>query len=192
MSGWESAKYRRLSDELSQAQADATRQLEHAQRRHSHRRPPRFQGDPRVWTWKWLVIPVASVGLLLYGAIEIGPPLAAAGGNGIPGSFVVEVENCDKDGCGWTGNFVASHGRVTLRNVSFQGPHGTLYRGDRLAALDTGDPVNVYARHGSRNWIADLGFIAIGAITFMLWAWLVPYRTRRRRLRWDAFLIPRT
>lgn len=188
MSSWESPEYRRLNDDLAQAQADATRQLE--QRRHSHRRPPRAQGDPRAWTLKWLIIPVATVGLVLFGATTIGPALAAAEGHGTPGYFVAEVENCNKSGCGWTGKFVASDGRVTLGNMSFMGPHGTLYRGDRLAALDTGDAAYVYARQGSRNWIADLAFIVVGVIGFGLWAWRVPYRTARRRARDNAFLIP--
>lgn len=138
---------------------------------------------------KWLVFPVATAGLLLAGAIQLGPALAAAGGHGTAGYFVAEVENCSKYGCGWTGNFVAPDGRVTLRNVGFMGPHSPLYRGDRLAALDTGDAANVYARQGSRNWIADLAFIVIGAIGSGLWAWRVPYQTARRRARRDQFLI---
>ena len=68
------------------------------------------------------------------------------------------------------------------------GPHSTLYQGDRLAALDTGDALNVYARHGSRKWIADLACAVIGAIGFGLWAWSVPYRTARRRARLNGFL----
>lgn len=184
----ESPEYRRLHDELTQAQADATRQLEQAQRRHSHRRPPRFQFDPRIWVLRWLVFPVATAGLLLVGAIEFGPALAAAEGHGTAGYFVTEVENCGKGGCSWTGNFVAPDGRVTLRNVGFMGPHGILYRGDRLAALDTGEAANVYARHGSRNWIADLAFIVVGVIGFGLWAWRVPYRTARRGARRDRFV----
>jgi len=139
---------------------------------------------------KWLVFPVAIACLLLVGTVQLGPALAAAGGHGTAGYFVAEVESCDKYGCSWTGNFVVPDGRVTLRNVGFMGPHGSLYQGDRVAALDTGDPSNVYARKGSRNWIADLAFIIVGAIGFGLWAWRVPYRTARRRARRDRFLVP--
>jgi hypothetical protein len=48
----------------------------------------------------------------------------------------------------------------------------------------------VYAKHGSRYWIADLAFIVIGAIRVVLWVWRVPYRTARRQVRRDAFLVP--
>jgi len=190
MSAWESPEYRRLNDELAKAQADATRQIEQARWRHSHRRPPRFSFDPRIWVLKWLVFPVAAAGLLLMGAVQFGPALAAAAGHGTAGYFVAEVESCGKYGCEWTGNFVAPDGRVTLRSVGFKGPHGTLYRGDRLAALDTGDPSSVYARHGSRDWIGALAAIVIGVIGFGLWAWRVPYRAARRRARRDRFVIP--
>jgi hypothetical protein len=57
------------------------------------------------------------------------------------------------------------------------GPHGTLYQGATLAALDTGDPAEVYARHGSRDWMADLAAIVAAGLGFGLWAWLVPYQT---------------
>jgi hypothetical protein len=128
--------------------------------------------------------------MILVGAIQFGPALAAAEGHGTAGHFVAEVENCNNGRCSWTGNFLAPDGRVTIRNVGFMGPHGTLYRGDRLAALDTGDPAGVYARHGSRDWIADLASIVVGVIGFGLWAWRVPYRAPRRRAHRDRFLIP--
>jgi hypothetical protein len=182
----ESPEYRRLHDELAQAQADLTRQIDQARRRRSHRMPRRFRPGPRMWVLKWIIFPVATALLLLVGAIQFGPALAAAEGHGTAGYFVAEVENCEKGRCGWTGNFVAPDGRVTLRNVGFMGPHGTLYRGARLAALDTGDGAEVYARHGSHDWMADLAFIVVGVIGFGLWAWRVPYRTARRRVRRDG------
>jgi hypothetical protein len=182
----ESPEYRRLHDELAQTQADLTRQIEQARRRHSHRMPRRFRPDPRMWVLKWIIFPVVTALVLLVGATQFGPALAAAEGHGTAGYFVAEVENCDKGRCGWTGNFVAPDGRATLRNVGFMGPHGTLYRGARLAALDTGGAADVYARHGSREWMADLAFIVVGVIGFGLWAWRVPYRTARRRARRDG------
>lgn len=188
----ESPEYRRLHDELAQEQADATREFEQAQRRHSQRRRrrPRSRSDPRLWALKWLIPPGAAAALIVGGAIEFGPAFAAAEGHGTAGYFVAEHGNCSKSGCGWTGNFVAPDGRVTRSNVGFMGPHGTLYRGDRVAALDTGDPSAVYARHGSRDWITDLAFIVVGVIGFGLWAWLVLYRTAHRRAQRDRFLNP--
>ncbi len=136
-----------------------------------------------MWVLKWIVFPAAAVFMLVASAIQFGPALAAAEGRGTAGYFVAETENCSKDGCFWSGNFVASDGRVTLRNVGFMGPHGTFYQGARFAALDTGDTARVYARHGSRDWMADLAGIVVGVIGFGLWAWRVPYRTARRRAR---------
>ena len=128
---------------------------------------------------KWIVFPAAAIFMLVAGTIQFGPALGAAQGHATAGYFVAETENCSKDGCNWTGNFVAPDGQVTLRNVGFIGPHGTLYRGARLAALETGDTAKVYAAHGSRDWMADLAGIVFGVIGFSLWAWCVPYRTAR-------------
>jgi hypothetical protein len=178
----ESPEYRRLHEELEQAQADLTRQLEQA-RRSSRRMPRHFRSDPGMWGLKWFVFPAALIFMLVAGAIRFGPALAAAEGHGTAGYFVAESDNCSKDGCYWTGNFVSPDGRVTLRNVGFAGPHGTLYPGARLTALDTGDTARVYARHGSRDWTADLAYVAFGGIGLGLWAWRVPYRTTRSWVR---------
>jgi hypothetical protein len=187
----ESPEYRRLHAELAQAQDDANRQLEQAQRRHSHRRQPRYPLRPGLRTsLKWLIVPLCVGALLFIGAIQIGPAIAAAEGHGTAGYFVAETELCSsKYGCnGWTGDFVATDGRVMRRNVNFMGPHGALYRGDRLAALDTGDASHfVYARRGDYYWIADLAMIIIGAVGFGLWAWLVPHRAMRRRIGHSSF-----
>lgn len=174
----ESPEYRRLSNELAQAQADLTRQLK--LRRHRHRLPRRPRSDPRMWVLKWIFVPAATAFVVLQSATSLGPSLAAAGGHGTGGYFVAETEHCSQGTCGWAGDFVTTDGRVTLRNVHFTGQHGTLYRGARLAALDTGGPGEVYARNGSREWMEDLAGIVIGAIALGLWAWRVPYRTARR------------
>lgn len=136
---------------------------------------------------KWIIFPVATALVLLVGATQLGPALAAAEGHGTAGYFVAGAEKCYQGRCGWTGNFVAPDGRVTRRNVGFRGPHRSLYPGVRLAALDTGDAADVYARHGSRDWMADLALVVVGVIGFGLWAWRVPYRTARRRARRDGF-----
>lgn len=187
----ESPESRRVHDELAQAKADATRQVEQARRRRSRRRrkPPRSWADSSFWALKW-IIPIGTAAIIAAGAIEFGPALAAAEGHGTAGYFVAEFQKCNKSDCDWSGNFVAPDGRVTRWDVGFLGPHGALYRGDRLAALDTGDPSSVYARHGSRDWIGALAAIVVGAIGFGLWAWRVPYRAARRRARRDRFPIP--
>jgi hypothetical protein len=139
---------------------------------------------------KSLILPGGTAAIIVAGAIGLGPALAAAEGHGTTGYFVAEFQNCNKSDCGWSGNFMTSDGQVTRLNVGFQGPHGTLHAGDRLAALDTGDPSGVYARHGSRDWIGDLAAIVVGAIGFGLWAWRVPYRAARRRAHRDIPLTP--
>jgi hypothetical protein len=185
----ESPEYRRRSDELAQAQADLSRQLE--QRRHRHRLLRRAGSDPRMWGPKWIFVPAATAFVVLQCATSLGPSLAAAEGHGTAGYFVAETEHCSQGTCGWGGDFVTPDGRVTLHNVHFMGTHGTLYQGARLAALDTGSHGEVYPRHGSHEWMADLAGIVIGAIVLGLWAWRVPYRTARRahRIRLDNWLI---
>ena len=179
----ESPEYRRLADELARAQADLTSQLVQSRRRRSHRlRRPlgRYRSDPGIWMLKWIVFPAAAIFLLAGSAVQFGPAMAAAKGHGTAGYFVAETENCSKDGCNWTGNFVTPDGRVTHRDVGFRGPHGTFYQGVRLPALDTGDAARVYARNGSRDWMGDLAGIVVCVIGIGLWAWRFPYRTARR------------
>jgi hypothetical protein len=120
---------------------------------------------------------------LLLGAEDIGPALDAAGGHGTRGFFVAEVYSCYHRSCNWTGNFELPDGQITLRNVSFDGPHGDLHRGSMVPAIDTGGPGTVFARSGSTAWIRDLGVIIVAAIGLGLWAWFVPVRSLRRRRR---------
>jgi hypothetical protein len=120
--------------------------------------------------------------MVVTGANRFGPALAAAEGHGTPGYFVATTENCSKDGCSWAGHFMTADGRIILRDVGLKGPQGPMYPGDRIAALDTGADGAVFARHGERNWMADLALIVAGAIAFGLWSWRVPWRTARRRL----------
>lgn len=157
-------------------------------RRRGRKRSP-LREDPRLWALKWVLVPLASVGILVAGAVEFGPALAAVQGHGRLGYFVAETEHCSKDGCGWTGDFVTLRDQVSRLNVDFIGPHGTFYKGDTLPAIDTGGPDEVYARHGSGTWGGDVAAMAAGAIGFGLWAWRLPYRTVRRRMRGDRFLV---
>lgn len=136
-----------------------------------------------MWLLKWIFVPVAITFVVLQCATAFGPSLAAAQGHGTAGYFVAETKLCSSGTCGWNGDFVTADGRVTLHNVGFIGPHGTLYQGARLAALDTGNHGEVYPRHGSREWMEDLAGLVIGAIVLGLWAWRVPYRAARRARR---------
>lgn len=132
---------------------------------------------------KWIFFPIGTAAVLCTAAISFGPALAAAGGHGTAGYFVAEAEHCDRGSCGWSGDFVTLDGRDTRRNVSYVGPHGTLYPGARLAALDTGGPSEVYPRHESRTWMVDLAGIVAAGLGLGLWAWLVPYQAARQRAR---------
>ena len=187
----ESPEYRRLHDDLAQTQADAMRQPPRASGRHSRGRGRPFRSDPLAWVMEWILVPVAAALVVLTGAFSFGPALAAAREHGTEGYFVAEAENCFRGSCGWVGDFVTPDGRVMLRRVQFMGPHGSLYRGARLAALDTGGHGEVYARRGSRDWMTDLAAIVGGGVVFGFWAWRVPYGTAREQARRSGSLTRR-
>lgn len=131
----------------------------------------------------WFLIPLFAVIILQDGAREIGPAREAASGHGTHGFFVAEVDHCDnRSVCYWTGNFALPDGLVTRRNVTLF-PSGNMYSGEKIPALDTGAPRDVFARSGSTAWIEDLVYIIVGSVVLALWALFMPVRRLRRRRR---------
>jgi hypothetical protein len=126
----------------------------------------------------WLLLGIA---LLVVAGIGIGPAVSAARGHGTRGYFVARTERCDRNGCSWRGLFRLPGGQVTRRGVSFFGSESGMHAGNVVPALDTGDPVGVFPRHGDKSWLADLVVGAIGTALIVLsaraWA-----RRRRRAL----------
>jgi hypothetical protein len=128
-----------------------------------------------------VLIPVIGLSALVGGAISIVPAVRAAAGHGTRGYFVAGSEFCGRYGCSWAGEFKLPGGRVTRRDVTFDGSHHGMRVGSVVPALDTGDASDVFPRHGSRRWIADVLMTPAGAAVLVLWVWRVPLRAIRRR-----------
>lgn len=59
-------------------------------------------------------------------------------------------------------------GMVTRRGVGFTGDESGMQAGTVVPALDTGDPIAVFPRHGDRNWLGDVVIAAIAIIMIVL------------------------
>jgi hypothetical protein len=130
-----------------------------------------------------VIVVVGAVAAMAVVAISFGlvPAIAAAGGQGTSGTFIVAYQNCSaRYGCTWVGTFQARNG-VQVPNVAYEGslPAGT-GQGQRIAARYPGDSSQVFALHGSHTWVMDLVLVlGVGAaVAFALW--ISPLGTRRR------------
>jgi hypothetical protein len=122
-----------------------------------------------------------AVMALIAAAFALGPAIAAARGQG-------ERQVCWR-GCAWVGSFEAASGRV-IPDVVYNGslPSGA-QPGTAIPAVDPGGSNQVFPRHGSHVWLADLLLVVLvgGAAGIALWISPIGLsRQRRREIRRDA------
>ncbi len=116
-------------------------------------------------------------------AFALGPAIQAARGQGAVGTFTVDSQQCYRDGCTWTGTFVARGGQVTS-GVAYEGtlPAGA-GPGSSVPAIYPGGYHAVFAPHGSLVWLEDLLLVLLigGAMAAALWISPIGMPGRRRR-----------
>jgi hypothetical protein len=133
---------------------------------------------------------LATLGLLVATPFSLGPAIRAARGQGTPGVFVAQSQQCTGSGCTWNGAFRSGRGTV-LRDADYDdsAPADT-HAGSSFPALWPSGSSDVYAAHGSTAWIqlvlADA--VSVGILAAFLWCGPVRYlrgRERARRARDD-------
>lgn len=117
-------------------------------------------------------------------AFALGPAIAAARGEGTPGTFIVGYQQClRRTGCTWVGIFESRGGQVTP-GVFYDGTlPATVQAGERIPAVFPGGQHAVFPPHGSHYWIsAVLLMLVVGAAVGLL-LWLSPLGEGKRRAR---------
>ncbi len=114
-------------------------------------------------------------------AFAVGPAIAAARGEGTPGTFAIGYEQClRRVGCTWVGTFVSRSGQVTP-GVSYDGnlPAGA-QPGDRIPAIFPGGQHAVFPPHGSHYWVLAVLLMLVVGAAVGLGLWLSPIGEGRR------------
>ena len=130
-----------------------------------------------------VIVIVGAVAAMAVVAVSFGlvPAIAAAGGQGTSGTFVVGYQNCSpRYGCTWVGTFEARNG-ADVPDVAYEGslPAGTC-QGQRIPARHPGGSGQVFALHGSHTWVMDLLLVIGVGIAVAAALWISPLGTRRR------------
>jgi hypothetical protein len=121
---------------------------------------------------------------IIAAAFAVGPAIAAARGEGQPGTFTVTSEQClRREGCTWYGTFVSRSGRDT-QVVSYDGslPAGSR-PGERIPAILPGGSHAVFPAHGSLYWVPAILLMLVVGAAVGLGLWVSPVGTGRRRAR---------
>jgi hypothetical protein len=136
---------------------------------------------PRDWLRLWF-IPALGALLVFSAALDLGPSIKAARGEGVHGTFTAKDEACGDAGpCTWHGQFVSDDGRVRLTDVAIDGgAHGV---GSTVEALygGRGSIPTVYQAHGSREWTAVVIVLVIGLLMLAPYTVLVLMSLHQRR-----------
>ncbi|MFI0421679.1 hypothetical protein [Spongiactinospora sp. 9N601] len=128
-----------------------------------------------------VVVMACGLLLIVLAAQNLGAALAAARGDGTPGTFTAARVECvlhpGHEQCTWVGEFRSDDGTVRRDGVGFYGSDRAMFTpGRHSRAFDTGRPGHVYGPGGSNEWIVVALLMAAGA---GLMAW--PLRRRRAR-----------
>ncbi|GAB2893654.1 hypothetical protein GCM10027074_72040 [Streptomyces deserti] len=113
-----------------------------------------------------LVLLVTACALLGVSLPNVGNVLRAATGDGVPGTFTAEQVSCVRhpghETCEWVGSFRSADGTQVREQVRMYGRgRASLTAGQRVAAVDVGNPGRVYGPGGSREWIFT-GLLLVG------------------------------
>ncbi|RBQ17450.1 hypothetical protein DP939_23955 [Spongiactinospora rosea] len=133
-----------------------------------------------------VVVMACGLALIALAAQNLGPALAAARGDGTPGTFTAAQVECishpGHEQCTWMGEFRSDDGTVRRAGIGFYGSDRAMFApGRHSRAFDTGRPGHVYGPGGSNEWIVVALLMAAGAA---LAAWpLVRRRGRARQLQ---------
>jgi hypothetical protein len=109
-------------------------------------------------------------------AVDIGPSLRAARGEGALGSFVLEWEQCARyNFCSWYGGFLADDAAYSLTETVME-DNPWIYPAQTVRAVRPAGSDKVYLAEGSGHWRWAIGVTAAGAIGFMALAWWFMFR----------------
>jgi hypothetical protein len=117
-------------------------------------------------------------------AFALGPAIAAARGEGTPGTFIIGYQQClRRTGCTWVGTFVSRSGQVTS-GVAYDGNlPASDQPGGRIPAIFPGGQHAVFPPHGSHYWVSAVVLMLVVGAAVGLFLWISPIGEGRRRAR---------
>jgi hypothetical protein len=125
-----------------------------------------------------VVIPAASILVIIFTAVGLPQTIGAALGHGTRGTFTALQWIPSRYSGSWTGTFTPANGGPAIQNISTDDITG-LRTGSTVPALDNGG--EVYAAHGSKEWVFDLLLLIAGVVVLVGWCWRVPLWYLRQR-----------
>lgn len=125
---------------------------------------------------------LGAVAVLAISALALGPAIRAAHGQGTPGVFTAENQQCSRR-CFWIGTFTSEHGTV-LHDADYadRAPAGA-HAGSSFPALWPGGSNDVYAAHGSTGWMGLVVLDVFAVVALAAIVWHGPIRYLRKRTR---------
>ncbi|MBR7831670.1 hypothetical protein KDL01_00265 [Actinospica durhamensis] len=129
------------------------------------------------------VAPVLLCVGLAWAGLATFDSLSAVFGNGVRGTFTAQYCEQGKGGCFWVGDFVSADGRDVRYGVGVDGSSVLTTPGQQIAALDTGNPMDVYPVGFRYAWGAPSIFTVALLFVFGAWVVKVPVSAMRRRAR---------
>ena len=132
--------------------------------------------------WLYLV-PVICLVLL----VAVGPSVGHAyqarfGSSGTHGMFIVTDVSCSpKSGCDVHGDFADLQGGSERLDVEWGGSANDLAVGDKIVAVDTGDPLFVYPPNSGGEWLRFTIYLLLAVGLLVAWVADMYRRVRRRR-----------
>lgn len=119
------------------------------------------------WLFGWILLPVLALYVLTLVPSALDGTIAAARGEGQPGTFVATRVSCGKS-CAWYGEYISDDGTKRFDDILIDG--GPYAVGDTVPALYVGGgdpPPTVYAADGSYDW-AWITFTAVVASGYLM------------------------
>jgi hypothetical protein len=128
-------------------------------------------------------LPLGAVVVLILFAIDVGPAVRAARGDGRPGTLWLTTQSCSHNHCDWYGDFRSDDGQLVRGHVLMHdGVPAGARSGDQFRALDAGDRSGVFAVSGSRAWMPIVLMGAVSGGYLIGWVrWVIGRRPTRRR-----------
>jgi hypothetical protein len=128
----------------------------------------------------WIGLPaLAAIGLIL-GTGDLVPAWQAKGGNGTPGTFTAVREDCGRRSCSWHGDWVATDGSKTRKDVILYDEPDGMKVGSTAEALDSGARNGVFATTGGSTYLLVSGLTLVGLLSAIGFIFFIVKKIRGR------------
>jgi hypothetical protein len=129
----------------------------------------------------WVGLPVLAAAGLLFGALDLVPAWQAHNGAGTPGTFIAEREDCGRRSCSLYGSWTATDGSKQRADVQLNDGPDAVSVGQKIAAVDSGARMGVFAATGGSTYLFVTAFVLGGLAALVGWIFVIRNAIRNRR-----------